>query len=97
LSNARVDGYVNQSLALAHSGSTIGDYLQKVLVPVTVVVGEHDGHFNTDVMGKIGALAPRLQDVVMIKDAAHLPHVQAPAHLAGVVRAFVDRVHGGTV
>jgi pimeloyl-ACP methyl ester carboxylesterase len=96
LSNARVDGYVNQSLALAHSGSTIGDHLRRAQVPVTVVGGEHDGHFNTEVMGKIGALAPRLQGVVMIEDAAHFPHVQAPAHLAEVVRAFADGVPGGT-
>jgi pimeloyl-ACP methyl ester carboxylesterase len=96
LSNARVDGYVNQSLALAHSGSTIGDHLRQVQVPVTVVAGEHDGHFNTDVMRKIGALAPRLQDVVMIENAAHLPHVQAPTHLAGVVRAFANGVQGAT-
>jgi pimeloyl-ACP methyl ester carboxylesterase len=95
LSNARVDGYVNQSRALARSGTTIGDHLRKAEVPVTIVAGSHDGHFNADIMRQIGALAPRLQGTVMIDDAAHLPHVQAPARLAEVVHDFASRIPGG--
>jgi 3-oxoadipate enol-lactonase len=96
LTNARVDGYVNQSYALARSGTTIGDHLRKAQVPVTIVAGSRDGHFNADIMRQIGALAPQLQGTVMIDAAAHLPHVQAPARLAEVVRDFASRMPGGT-
>lgn len=96
LSQARVDGYVDQSYALARSGSTIGEHLGKVQAPVSIVAGAHDHHFTPDIVKGIGALAPHLLDTVMIEDAAHLPHVQAPARLAGLVRNFSDRIAGGT-
>ncbi len=94
LCEARVDGYVNQSMALAEAGSTVEENLCDVDVPMVVVAGAHDRHFSPEIVGRIAALAPREVGLVTLWQAAHLPHVQAPAQLAQVVRDFQRQIVG---
>lgn len=92
LASADAAGYVRQSLALAHAGSAIADSIRSARAPVSIVAGAYDGHFAQTVVEELRRMVPNLIRVTVISQAGHLPHVQAPAQLADVVRDLVDCV-----
>lgn len=84
----RVDGYVNQSRALANAGATVAEHLPRVAAPIHVVTGAHDRHFTPKVVERIRAMAPSATGLSTIAESGHLPNVQAPRQLAAIVRDF---------
>jgi pimeloyl-ACP methyl ester carboxylesterase len=63
--------------------------LAELRVPVTLVVGERDQKFR----GIADEMADHMSDadVHVVQEAGHAVHLEAPEHVAEIIRALLDR------
>ncbi len=63
---------------------SLWDRLAEVTVPVALMVGERDAKFNA-IAAEMAAALP-VADVIVVPDAGHAVHLEAPAAVAAMVR-----------
>lgn len=79
------------SLRLAGTGAqaSLWDDLERIEVPVLVVVGEHDAKFRAVATAMASRFAGRC-DVGVVKDAGHACHLEAPEAFSDLVTSWLD-------
>jgi len=79
------------SLRLAGSGTQepLWDALPSLAMPILLIAGARDDRYVDLAERMAAAIGPRAR-LHLVADADHAPHLQRPADVAAVVRAFLD-------
>ncbi len=80
------DGYIGTSAAIRDTDFT--DSTAGLMLPVLCLGGRHDGATPPDLVASLAALIPGTRHEI-IEDAGHLPCVDQPDALAGLIERFL--------
>lgn len=86
LARQPAEGYAGTCAAIRDADLTAD--AKKISVPVLCIAGEQDGSTPPDLVSEMAAIIPRAE-YEMIKGAAHIPCVEAPAAYAALIRSFM--------
>jgi 3-oxoadipate enol-lactonase len=88
-----VDGYTGTCAAIRDTD--LGPETAKIDVPTLVVCGAEDGATPPDLVREMAALIPKAR-FNLIESAAHLPCIETPEILSGMIAGFVEENQLGT-